>query len=145
MDWNAADILVRLSKISPHFLPRPLGLMTEQADGTKHFNGTKKKLNHDILIEIYKLTGSYLHIANPYKLNAINLEKKKKETVREILKKEVTYLKSVIWEHVKIGLTWKADSDPTVLKKSESAWLVSFGNKDSDQVTMALASAIKAT
>lgn len=37
-DWNAADILVKLSKISPHFLPRPLGPMTVQSDGTKHFN-----------------------------------------------------------------------------------------------------------
>lgn len=145
LDWNAADILVRLSKISPHFLPRPLGLMTEQADGTKHFNETKAKLTHDRLIEIYKLASGYLHIANPYKLNAINLKNEKKETAREKLKKEVTYLKSVIWEHVKIGLTWEADSDPTALENSESAWLVSFGNKDSDLVNMALASAIRAT
>jgi hypothetical protein len=142
LDWNAADILVRLSKISPHFLPRPLGLMTEQADGTKHFNEAKAKLTHDRLIEIYKLAGGYLHIPNPYKLNAISLENKKKETGQEILKKEVAYLKSVIWEHVKIGLIWKPDADPTEIENSESAWLVSFGNKDTDQVNMALAAAI---
>ena len=93
LDWNATDILVRLSKISPHFLPRPLCLMTEQADGTKHFNGTKKKLNHDILIEIYKLTGSYLHIANPYKLNAINLENKEKRNGTRNIKKRSNILK----------------------------------------------------
>jgi hypothetical protein len=143
LDWNATDILVRLSEISPHFLPCPLGQMTEQADGTKHFNEAKAKLTHDRLIEIYKLAGGYLHIPNPFKLNAINIESKKKETAREMLKKEVAYLKSVIWEHAKIGLTWKPDADPTELENSESAWLVSFGNKDTDLVNMALATAIK--
>jgi hypothetical protein len=143
LDWNATDILVRLSEISPNFLPCPLGQMTEQADGTKHFNEAKAKLTHDRLIEIYKLAGGYLHIPNPFKLNAINIESKKKETAREMLKKEVAYLKSVIWEHAKIGLIWKPDADPTELENSESAWLVSFGNKDTDLVNMALATAIK--
>ena len=145
LDWNAAEILVRLSKISPHFLPLPLGSITEQADGTKHFNETAAKLTHDRLIDIYKKAGGYLHILNPYKLNGTDLENKKKETAREILKKEVAYLKSVIWEHAKIGLIWKSDADPTELESSESAWLVSFGNKDTEQVNMALATAIKSS
>lgn len=142
LDWKAAEILIRLSKISPYFLPRPLGQMIEQADGTKHFNGATAKLTHDRLIDIYKKAGGYAHIQNPYKLNVINLESKKKETAREILRKEVAYLKSVIWEHAKIGLIWKPDASPTELENSESAWLISFGNKDTDQVNMALATAI---
>ncbi len=143
LDWNAAEILIHLSKISPYFLPRPLSIMAEQADGTKHFNEAAAKLTHDRLIDIYKKAGGYAHIPNPYKLNGIILENKKKETAREILKKEVAYLKSVIWEHVKIGLIWKPDTNPTELENSESAWLISFGNKDTDQVSMALATAIK--
>lgn len=143
LDWNAAEILVHLSRVSPHFLPTPLGSMTEQADGTKHFNEAAAKLTHDRLIDIYKKAGGYLHIPNPYKLNGINLENKKKETAREILKKEVAYLKSVIWDHAKLGLIWESNADPTELENCESAWLISFGNKDTDQVNMVLATAIK--
>ena len=61
VDWNAPDMLIRLSKISPYFLPRPLGAMTVQLDGTKHFNEAAAKLTHDRLISIYKTAGGYAH------------------------------------------------------------------------------------
>lgn len=142
LDWNAAEILVHLSKISPHFLPRPLGLMTMQPDGTKHFNEAVAKLTHDRLINIYKTAGGYAHMANPYKPNGEKLENKKRETARTVLEKEVAYLKSVIWEHAKIGLIWKPDDDPTQLENSETAWLIWFGDKDTDQIHMSLATAM---
>jgi hypothetical protein len=142
LDWNATDILVRLSKISPHFLPRPLGPMTVQPDGTKHFNDAEAKLTHDRLIAIYKTAGGFAHTPNPYKPNGAHIEMKKKETARAVLWKEVTFLKSVIWEHAKIGLAWKYGADPTQLDKGETAWLVSFGDKNTNQVRMLLANAI---
>jgi len=143
LDWNAADILTRLSKISPHFLPRPLGEMTVQPDGVTHFNETAAKATHDRLISIYKAAGGFVHIPNPYKHNVAELEKKKKEIARTELEKEVRYLKSIIWEHAKIGLAWQPDSDPTELDQSESAWLVWFGDKGTDQIRMSLATAIQ--
>lgn len=145
LDWNAADILIRLSKISPHFLPRPLGEMTTQPDGVKHFNEAAAKATHDRLIAIYKTAGGFAHMPNPYKLNVVELERKKKENARTVLEKEVRYLKSIIWEHAKIGLAWQSDSDPTELDQSETAWLVWFGDKGTDQVRMSLATAVSAT
>lgn len=142
LDWNAADILVRLSKISPHFLPRPLGPMTAQPDGTKHFSEAAAKLTHDRLIGIYQTAGGFAHTPNPYKPNGAELERKKRETARIVLKKELAYLKSVIWEHAKIGLAWKPGADPTQPEDSETAWLIWFGNKDTDHVRMSLATAI---
>eukprot|EP01031_Cornospumella_fuschlensis_P013211 gene13211-16155_t len=68
-DWNAAEILVRLSKISPHFLPRPLGPIEVKADGSKHFNEASAKLTHDRLISIYKAASGYVHASNPFKAN----------------------------------------------------------------------------
>jgi len=142
LDWNAVDILVRLSKISPHFLPRPLGEMTVQSDGVKHFNEAAAKATHDRLIAIYKTASGFAHTPNPYKPNGAELEKKKKETARAVLEKEVAYLKSIIWEHAKIGLAWKSGADPTQLEQSETAWLVWFGDKGTDQIRMLLATAI---
>lgn len=144
LDWNAASILTRLSKISPHFLPRPLGEITVQPDGVRHFNETTAKATHDRLISIYKNAGGFAHMPNPYKPNVAELEKKKKETARTELEKEVRYLKSIIWEHAKIGLAWQPDSDPTELDQSESAWLVWFGDKGTDQIRMSLATAVSA-
>lgn len=69
LDWNAADILARLSKISPYFLPRPLGEMIVQTDGVKHFNEARGKATHDRLISIYKTAGGFTHVSNPYKPN----------------------------------------------------------------------------
>lgn len=117
--------------------------MIEQSDGTKHFNEGAAKLTHDRLIDIYKTASGYAHIINPYKPDGAKLEYKKKSEARTILKKDIAYLKSVIWDHVKIGLIWKPDTDPTQLENSESAWLIWFGNKDTDQIRIALASAIQ--
>ncbi|HEY6898192.1 MAG TPA: hypothetical protein VI279_13100, partial [Rhodocyclaceae bacterium] len=139
LDWNAAEILVRLSKISPHFLPRPLGPMKEQPDGVKHFEEASAKLIHSRLIEIYKLAGGFAHMPNPYKPNGVELEKKKKETARAVLEKEVAYIKAAIWEHVKIGLAWNPASDPKLLDESASAWLIWFGDKSTDEVRMSQA------
>lgn len=141
-DWNAPDILVRLSKISPHFLPRPLGLMEIKPDGTKHFNEAVAKLTLDRLISIYKIAGGYAHTANPYKANVAELETQKKAKARATLVKELAFLKSVIWEHVKIGLTWAPGTDPTQLDSGETAWLLWFGAVGTDQVRMSLATAL---
>ena len=141
-DWNAADILVRLSKISPYFLPRPLGAMEVKPDGTTHFNEAVAKLTHDRLISIYKTAGGYAHTANPYKANVVELESQKKVKARTTLVKELAFLKSVIWEHAKIGLTWAPGADPTRLHNGETAWLVWFGVVGTDQVRMSLATAV---
>lgn len=142
-DWNATDILVRLSKISPHFLPRPLGPMTVQPDGTKHFNEAAAKLTHDRLISIYKTAGGYAHTPNPYKANVAELERQKMVNARASLTKELAFLKLVIWEHVKIGLAWEADADPKQLDNGDTAWLVWFGDSSTDQITMSIAKAAK--
>ena len=91
LDWNAANILTRLSKISPYFLPRPLGEITVLPDGVMHFNEATAKATHDQLISIYKTAGGFAHMTNPYKHNVAELEKKKKETARTELEKEVRW------------------------------------------------------
>ena len=141
-DWKATDILVRLSKISPFFLPRPLGPMEVKPDGTKHFNEAAAKLTHDRLISIYKTASGYVHTANPYKANVTEMELLKKAEARRTLLKEISFLKSVIWEHAKIGLTWVPQTDPTQLNSGETAWLVWFGAVGTDQVRMSLAAAV---
>jgi hypothetical protein len=133
---------VRLSKISPHFLPRPLGPMEVKPDGTKHFNEDAAKVTHDRLISIYKTAGGYAHTSNPYKANVAELELQKKARARATLVKELAFLKSVIREHVKIGLSWAPGVDPTQLDNGETAWLVWFGDAGTDQVRMSLATAV---
>ena len=143
VDWNAPDMLIRLSKISPYFLPRPLGAMTVQLDGTKHFNEAAAKLTHDRLISIYKTAGGYAHTPNPFKANVEEMERQKVANARATLTKELAFLKSVIWEHVKIGLAWQPDADPKQHDNGETAWLIWFGDMGTDKIRMSLAVAAK--
>jgi hypothetical protein len=140
-DWNAAEILKRLSKISPHFLPIPLGAMSDLPDGTKHFDRASVKLTHGRLIELYKTVNGYAHAPNPYRPNQAAMAIEKRTNAREILKKELAWLRAVIWDHVKIGLTWVPGDDPNELAGGENAWLVWFGDQRNDQIKMALAQA----
>jgi hypothetical protein len=142
LEWNAANMLIHLSRISPHFLPQALGLMSVNPDGSKHFNGTAAKATHDRLISIYKVAGGYLHIPNPFKSGVAEQQVVKKETARTVIETDVAYLKSIIWEHVKIGLVWKPGFDPKAQDNSETAWMVWFGDKNTNQVRMSLANAI---
>ena len=116
--------------------------MEVKPDGTKHFNEAAAKLTHDRLISIYKTAGGYAHTSNPYKANVTELESQKRMKARPTLVKELAFLKSVIWEHVKIGLTWAPGADPTQLDSGETAWLVWFGVVGTDQVRMSLATAV---
>ena len=141
-DWNAATILIKLSKISPHFLPRPLGKMTVQDDGVKHFNEAAAKLAHDRLISIYRTSSGYAHTTNPFKLDADSIDTQKKGAARSLIAKELAFLKSVIWQHVKIGLLWNEGSNPLELENSNTAWLVWFGDHGTDEIRISLASAI---
>lgn len=133
-DWNAGEILSKLVKISPHALPRPLGPMEVQSDGVKHFLEAKAKATHDRLIEIYKIAGGFAHVPNPFKLGINEQEQRKQDTARQVLKKELNYLKSIIWEHVKIGLPWSPGMDPLEAESGETAWLIWFGDKNSNDI-----------
>ena len=142
LDWKAPDILQRLAKISPHFLPRPIGSLVTASDGTAQFTDGKAKITHDRLIELYKTAGGHLHISNPYKVGATDAEKRKRAEARAFLIKEVSWLESVIWDHGKIGLAWDPNSDPHASERPEQAWIVSFGQKQTDHIRMTLATAV---
>lgn len=138
-DWNAADILGCLSKISPHFLPIPLGPMVVKPDGVKHFGEAKAKITRDRLTSIYKITGGYLHAQSPFKKNSDKQRSKKKQEARILLARSLDHLKAVIWEHIKIGLAWSPGSDPTQLDDGETAWLIHLGDQSTDEVKVAIA------
>jgi hypothetical protein len=141
IDWNAAEILKRLSKISPHFLPIPLGAMSNLPDGTKHFDRALAKHTHDRLIELYKTVNGYAHAPNPYRENQAAIAFEKRNNARQTLQKELAWLRSVIWDHAKIGLTWVPGEDPNELGESATAWLIWFGDQSTDEIRMVLASA----
>lgn len=141
-DWNAGDILSKLVKISPHALPKPLGTMEVQSDGVKHFSEAKAKATHDRLIEIYKIAGGFAHAPNPFKPGVLEQDRRKQDNARDVLQKQLAYLKSILWDHVKIGLPWAPGMDPLEVESGETAWLVWFGDKNSNDIKLMPAQAI---
>lgn len=141
-DWHAPQILKRLNKISHLFLPRTLGQMTVQPDGTKHFDHALTSLStHSRLIEIYQSANGYAHTPNPFKKNQVETDKDKRASARVDLQKDLAWLRAVIWNHAKFGLSWSSEDDPAQPAESETVWLIHLEDETTDQVTMALATA----
>ena len=135
-DWHAARILERLSKLSPHFLPQALGRLSEQPDGTKHFHGIEERATLDRFIAIYHEAGQHLHSTNPANIDGLYEQADRRLGSRERLAEQLRYLKSILWDHVKVGLAW-TDDEPA------SAWIVNFGPASEFGVTMLVAAGVE--
>jgi hypothetical protein len=142
-DSKVNTILPKLAEITPHYLPRPLGEMTSLEDGTKHFLEGKEQETIDRFLHIFNLAGLHLHVPNPLGFETLAEFHTLRLASREELEVELSYLKGVLWQHVKIGLLF----DPTVDKprdnaNPDNAWLVYFGRTDVEEIQMAIAKTI---
>jgi len=141
-DWKVGQILKRLAEITPHYLPKPLGQMLHLQDGTKHFEAGPELETLERFVAIYELAGEHLHAPNPFDDEAAEPNRTLLDQSRARLEVEVRYLKGVLWTHAKIGLAFEPGKDQArVPANPETAWIVSFGRPDDDQVGMALANA----
>ena len=141
-DWKAGDILRRLSKITPHFLPRPVGALLQMSDGTNHFLEGDEEQTLERFVDIYELAGEYLHSPTPFDTEALADYYQRRETARERIRVEVEYLKKVLWNHVKIGLAFDVSVDsPMQPANPDNAWIVYFGKPETEEIQMALAKA----
>lgn len=66
VDSKPAKVLKHLGQISPHFLPKSLGNMILQPDGTKHSESGAEVAVLDRLLEIHDMAGQNLHAVNPF-------------------------------------------------------------------------------
>ena len=141
LDSKVGKILEHLQKISPHFLPQPMGVIKTNPDGSKHVGeGAEDKVTLLQLKEIHETAGGHLHARNPF--NEQGDQAHADSDSREQIKTNIAYLKSVIWDHYKIGLEWAVGGEPQTLACGESAWLITFGKPDSPDIQMMLASAV---
>lgn len=137
-DWKGGQILKRLAEITPHYLPKPLGQMVHVQDGTEHFEAGPELETLERFIAIYEHAGEHLHAPNPFDDQACHAARLEQSRVR--LEVEVRYLIDVLWTHAKIGLAFEPGQDQTRGPANpETAWIVSFGKPDDDNVGMALA------
>lgn len=142
-DGRAGKIFQNLQKISPHFLPQPIGVISVNSDGSKHLgNGAATQATLDRLKTIHENAGESLHAQNPFDFESEVKRATTKAGSREQIRTELAYLKKVIWDHYKIGLELAAGEDPQTLAHSESAWLIAFGKPHVPDIQMMLAKAI---
>lgn len=142
-DWNSRLILKKLNDISPHFMPRPLGKKTTY-NGHHHFE-PGFQTTHSELIKMWEKCGSFLHIPQPFGEDYeshINKQRKKYNAATETIIKYSNYFKELLWNHAAIGLEYKETDD--ILKSVElgnpmNAWLVHFGEYESDEISITLA------
>lgn len=142
-DWKVGDILKRLSKITPHFLPIPIGSVQVMGDGLWHFNEGKEKQTLERFVEIYERAGEHLHVPNPFGEVSLEQHQQLVTSSRKQLYKDVLYLTSVLWTHAKVGLEFDPkDDEPRGAANPISAWLVQLGKPETDEVRVVLAEGI---
>lgn len=142
VDSKPAKVLKHLSQISPHFLPKSLGVMVPQADGTKHFEHGPEMAVLDRFLEIHDTAGQHLHAINPFNEDYVKELKTRLAVARTRIETETRYLKGVLWDHAKVGLQYQAGASPRELENANQAWIVKFGQADTDDVQMILAKGI---
>lgn len=145
-DWKVGDILRRLAKITPHFLPIPIGSVQVLSEGQWHLDAGKEKQTLERFVEIYERAGEYLHVPNPFGEDALAQHGELLATSRERLHADVQYLTGVLWTHAKVGLEFTPQGgEPREAANPISAWLVRLGQPDNDDVHVVLAEGIDRT
>lgn len=142
VDSKPAKVLKYLSQISPHFLPKSLGVMVHQADGTKHFEQGPEVAMLDRFLEIHDTAGQHLHAINPFNEENVKDLKARLAVARRRIETETRYLRGVLWDHAKVGLQFQPGTSPRELENAEQAWIIKFGPADTDAVQMILAKGI---
>lgn len=137
-DWNSEFILKSLNNISPYFMPRPLGQLVIK-NGKKHFDKTDLETTNKKLIKMYQKCGGFLHMLRPFGENYesyILRQKQKFESATRTIIEYTNYLKKLLWKHAAIGLEYEEGGDPLELANPQYAWIVDFGAKDSNNVSV---------
>ncbi|AYQ27477.1 MULTISPECIES: hypothetical protein [unclassified Polaromonas] len=142
VDSKPAKVLKHLALVNPHFLPKSLGVMVPQADGTKHFEHGSEVALLDRFLEIHDVAGQHLHAINPFNEADVLSQKSRLATARSRIEREAAYLKGVLWDHAKVGLQFQPGSSPRAVENAEQAWIVKFGQAETEGVQMLLAKGI---
>jgi len=138
IDSKPAKVLKHLSQISPHFLPKSLGIMVPKADGTIHFESGPEVAVLERFLEIYDAAGQHLHATNPFNQEDVKDLKIRLPAARVRIETETRYLKGVLWNHAKVGLKFPPGVSPREIESAERAWIVKFGAPEIDGVLMVL-------
>jgi hypothetical protein len=143
-DWNSRVILSKLKDMSPHFMPIPLGNRTS-ADGAHHFEKSDVNATHTRLMKIYKKCGSFLHIPKPFGEDYethIDEQRRRYHQATDTIRGYSKYFKDLLWSHAAIGLEYTGSPEgleAVDAANPKTAWLVNFGEYDSETVSVALA------
>jgi len=142
-DWKVGDILKRLAKITPHFLPIAISNVQVVSEGRWHFDAGQEKQTLERFVEIYERAGEHLHVPNPFGEASLARHQELLATSRVQLVDDVEYLTNVLWTHAKVGLEFDPQtSEPREAANPISAWLVRLGKPDNDDVHVLLAEGV---
>ena len=143
-DWEAPEILKRLTEMSLHFLPIPIKKIHQSQPGTMHIDRKSLSVTHGRLIDIYKTAGGFLHGKNPLGkdfMQLVSTERKKYENAQPEIQRCLKFFRDLMWHHAAIGLEWSDHLDPRELANPQRAWLVDFGNEEGQGINIVLAEA----
>ena len=143
-DWEAPEILKRLSEISLHSLPIPIKRIGQLGTSELQIDLVDVSVTHGRLIEIYKKCGGYLHARNPLGKDfarLVEVERKKYEGAHAEIRRCLAFFRKLMWHHAAISLDWSDELNPRDLADPRAAWLVDFGGEGTQEVSMTLADA----
>jgi hypothetical protein len=132
-DWNAKEILKRLNKVNPNFLPQSAGEPVAGPDNTKHIPyGAIGPKTHSDLITIYETASRYMHPSNPFAEDQETHALLKRKEARSVLHRDLALLRGIIWKHNKVGLMPEGSKEAG----KRFVWMVDLRDEESDDVEM---------
>jgi hypothetical protein len=143
-DWEAPEILRRLTQISPYCLPIPLKPLAKEGGPVLNFDRKNISVTHGRMIEIYGICGGFLHGRNPFNKDFKTLvenERKKYDGAHKEIKKCLDYFRKLMWYHAAVSLEWKPDDNPKDPANPKAAWIVDFGADEVPTIHITIAEA----
>ena len=142
-DWKSPTILKKMRDISPHFMPRPLGELI--SSGGTHYFEQGIEVTHTELINMWEKCGSFLHVPKPFGEgyeSHIDKIRVKYSAANKTIESYSQYFKDLLWNHAAIGLEYEstdAGLNSVDAATPMAAWLIHFGDYDSDEILVKVA------
>lgn len=129
-EWRAKSILELLNELNPNFLPQAAGDPEKRGEGIYHvpYGDIGPKVHED-LVSVYDNASDFAHVTNPFDPD-IQEKATNRPDARERLEQDLTFLRALIWKHMKISVLPHQKGTP----ERRVAWIVDLLDPMTDDV-----------
>lgn len=96
-------------------------------------------VSHGRLIDLYAQCGGFMHAKNALGSDyatQVEKERTKYAAAPEQIRKALTFMKNMLWQHAVVQLEWSDLDNPKEVSVPAAAWIIEFGMDPAEHVTV---------